>query len=121
MLERFGITVNRHVLREIKELIHKDGTAFVRKQSNRVSVHALTWEGQLIHVCYDKQRGELVTALLPEWEDEMHDDQTKDRIHQQFKEIEIVELLPETSDQLTQEAIEREYNKVDDLTGQGRR
>ena len=69
MQERFGLTINRNDLRKIKWMIQDNQTRIVEKQSNRATRHELEWEGHLIHVIYDKQRGELVTALLPEWSD----------------------------------------------------
>jgi len=50
-------------------------------------------------------------------------DQSKDRINREPKEIEfeVIELLPKSMDDRIKEAIENKKDVIDELTGQGRR
>ena len=68
MRERFGLHLNDGDLRNIVHLIQTGQSEMIDRQSNRVSVHKLTYKGELVSVAFDSQRATLVTALMPEWE-----------------------------------------------------
>src|SRR3989304_3851044 len=68
MRERFGLHLNEGDIRNIVHQIQTGQSEMIDRQSNRVSVHRLTYKGEQINVAYDGQRGTLVTALMPEWE-----------------------------------------------------
>lgn len=61
--ERYGIDFNRHLRREFVKLIQTHQCHFVEKQSNRVSVWDLIYEGDVFRVVYDKQRKNIVTVF----------------------------------------------------------
>lgn len=65
-LERYGITLNRHDMRALVELIQSGRTEFVEHQSHRVSVHRVPLGTQMARVVYDRQRQTIVTFLPPE-------------------------------------------------------
>lgn len=77
MMERYGLTVNRHEYRFMVEMIQNGEAEFIEKQSNRVSAFWLNLtvddgvgnsEIVRVRVIYDKLRKTLVTALPPEGE-----------------------------------------------------
>lgn len=74
-LERYGVTLNRHQLRELSRLIQLNHTSvrFLWKESNRVSHFALTFNEQRYIVVYDRQRKTIVTFLPPEAESQYVD------------------------------------------------
>lgn len=61
--ERYGISVNRHQLRDIAEQIRQGRALFVERQSNRVTRWVVEYQGKKILVIYDSLRGNVVTAL----------------------------------------------------------
>ena len=62
-MERYAIDFNRHMRREFERLIQYCQTHLVRKQSNRVSIHDVIYEGEVYRVVYDKSRKTIVTVL----------------------------------------------------------
>lgn len=62
-LERYGIDLNRHKRQEIINKIHNGIAVLVRKQSHRVSIFSVKFEGQEVIVVYDKQRKTLASFL----------------------------------------------------------
>ena len=64
--ERFGLYLKDNDIHNIIQMITTGNADFIEKQSNRVSIHQVEYQGTIMHVCYDRQRGELVTALFPE-------------------------------------------------------
>jgi len=66
--ERFGMHLNEHDIRAMVRMIQNGETTFVQRQSCRVVVHDVVYQGETLRVCYDSQRRTLVTVLLPEWE-----------------------------------------------------
>jgi hypothetical protein len=63
--ERYGLTVNRHDLRDMVALIQGGHARMIERQSHRVTVWDLTFHGKEIRVVYDNLRKVVVTALLP--------------------------------------------------------
>lgn len=68
MRERFCLHLNTGDVRNIIYMIQTGVSEMIDKQSNRVTVHRVTYKGETFSVAYDKQRDTLVTALMPEWE-----------------------------------------------------
>ena len=64
-LTRFDISLNSNQYNQLVNKVKKGKGIFVRKQSNRVSIWDLEFEGQLIRVVYDKRTAAIVTALYP--------------------------------------------------------
>jgi len=62
-LERYGIEFNRHMRSEFEKLIQTNQTHLIKKQSNRVSIHDVIYEGEVYRVVYDKNRKTIVTVL----------------------------------------------------------
>jgi predicted adenine nucleotide alpha hydrolase (AANH) superfamily ATPase len=73
VLERYGLNVNRHLYKEMVDLMKRGKGVFIEKQSSRTSVYFLYLEGKeaqeaaavgtKIKVVYDNKRKTLVTAL----------------------------------------------------------
>lgn len=64
--ERYGIHLGQHQYDEMCRMIrHNEKCKFLDKQSNRVSLFALNYEGEWLPVVYDKQRHTVVTVLPP--------------------------------------------------------
>lgn len=63
---RFDISLNDNQYKQIVNRIKKGRADFVRRQSNRVTIWDLDFEGQLIRVVYDKKTSAVVTALYPD-------------------------------------------------------
>lgn len=61
--ERYGLVVNKDTRRKLLECIWNGRTTFVMKQSLRVSVFDVEFEGETYRVVYDKIRKEIVTFL----------------------------------------------------------
>ncbi len=55
-------------MQNIVHMIQTGQSEMIDRQSNRVSVHRLTYKGETFSAAFDSSRGTLVTALLPEWE-----------------------------------------------------
>ena len=68
MRERFGLHLNDGDILNIVHMIQTGQSEMIDRQSNRVSVHRLTYKGETFSAAYDGQRRTLVTALMPEWE-----------------------------------------------------
>lgn len=62
-LERFSISYNKEVRREIISTIKAGAAILLRKQSNRVSLWKVQVAGQDCKVAYDKHRKEIITFL----------------------------------------------------------
>lgn len=58
---RYGLSLVQ--LAEVKAAIREGRSTPVRKQSNRISVHDVTLDGQTIRAVYDRRRHEVVTFL----------------------------------------------------------
>ena len=67
-MERYGIEFSRNMRREFERLIQSFQTNLIRKQSNRVSIHDILYEGRVFRVVYDRNRKTVVT-VLPEEQD----------------------------------------------------
>ncbi len=63
--KRFQIDINDNQYIQIINKIQKGRAEFIRRQSNRVSVWDVDFEGKLIRVVYDKKTTAIVTALYP--------------------------------------------------------
>lgn len=64
--ERFGLTLNRHQLADVARQIQSGKSVFVRRQSNRVTVHQVSVGEAVCQVVYDSARNQIVTFLPPE-------------------------------------------------------
>ena len=64
--KRFNISLNDNQYKQLINIIRKGKATFVKKQSNRVSLWDLEFEGHQIRVVYDKKTKAIVTALYPE-------------------------------------------------------
>ncbi len=62
---RFDISLNANQYIQLVNRIKKGKGIFVRRQSNRVTIWDIDFEGQLIRVVYDKKTSAIVTALYP--------------------------------------------------------
>ncbi len=69
-LERYGLELNRHDLRDIAKMIQRNSGQFIEKQSNRITVWEVTYKDTLLRVVYDKNRKVVVTALPFEEQDD---------------------------------------------------
>ena len=63
--KRFDIRLNDNQYNQIVNRVKKGRASFVRRQSNRISLWDLDFEGQRIRVVYDKKTAAIVTALYP--------------------------------------------------------
>lgn len=64
--QRFDISLNDNQYLQLVNRVKKGNGTFVRKQSNRVSIWDIEFEGNLIRVVYDKKTSAIVTALYPD-------------------------------------------------------
>jgi len=62
-LQRHGLDFNRNVRRFFEESIKKGTATFVYKQTGRITVWDVEYEGKIYRVIYDKQRHNIVTVL----------------------------------------------------------
>ena len=62
-LERYDLDINRKSRMGIISLIQNNHTIERKKQSNRVTIHTLNYNGKIIKVVYDKDRKNIVTFL----------------------------------------------------------
>lgn len=62
-MERYEIDLNRHKRLEIVHMIQTGKAQLVRKQSHRVTIFSLQYEGKEVVVVYDGQRKTLATFL----------------------------------------------------------
>jgi len=62
---RFDISLNSNQYNQLVNRIKKGKADFVRRQSNRVTIWDMDFEGHLIRVVYDKKTAAIVTALYP--------------------------------------------------------
>lgn len=73
--ERFGIELNKAKRQEIVGMIRGHKATFILHQTNRMSLWDVTTDHQVIRVAFDKNRGEIVTAMwpfaIPEWVDSL--------------------------------------------------
>ena len=63
---RFDISLNSNQYTQLVNRIKKGKAEFVRRQSNRVTLWDIEFEGNLIRVVYDKKTSAIVTALYPD-------------------------------------------------------
>ena len=66
--DRFDISLNGNQYKQLINRIKKGKADFVKRQSNRVSLWDIDFEGHLIRVVYDKKTSAIVTALYPNGE-----------------------------------------------------
>jgi len=75
--ERYGVQATNEDINKYVQMIQEGRGRIVMKQSRRVSVWDLTINEKIIRVAYDKNRGELITALpsdVPvDWDTECRD------------------------------------------------
>ena len=63
---RFDVSLNENQYTQMINRIKKGKAKFVQRQSNRVSLWDIEFEGHLIRVVYDKKTSAIVTALYPD-------------------------------------------------------
>lgn len=61
--QRYGLVLNRGQLRQIVQLIQEERGVFLERQSLRVTLWQIEWEGRLCKVVYDSQRKNVVSFL----------------------------------------------------------
>lgn len=61
--QRYGVTLNRHGLRDLVEDIRSGRAQFVERQSNRITLWFVQLGDKTARAVYDKQRGTIVTFL----------------------------------------------------------
>jgi len=64
-LKRFDISLNDNQYTQLVNMVKKGRAHFVKRQSNRITIWDLDFEGQRIRVVYDKKTAAIVTALYP--------------------------------------------------------
>lgn len=64
--QRFDISLNDNQYMQLINRIKNGKGEFVKRQSNRITIWDLEFEGELIRVVYDKKTTAIVTALYPE-------------------------------------------------------
>ena len=68
--ERYDIDYNRHARRDIIAAIQQNKGILVKRQSCRVTIWYVEYNGEHVKVVYDSNRKEIVT-FLPVWKDEL--------------------------------------------------
>lgn len=63
---RYGINLDKDNYKELCQQIKDQKGTFIRKQSNRISIWAITFKNKEVLVAYDKLRHTIVTFLPPE-------------------------------------------------------
>lgn len=61
--QRYGVSINRHKMRDFVLKIQNNDCVHVETQSNRVTVKKVLFEGTEYKVVYDKNRHVVVTFL----------------------------------------------------------
>lgn len=61
--ERYGLQLNKASYQDIVKLIQIGQTVCVERQSSRISVHELVYQGAKMRVVYDKTRKTIATFL----------------------------------------------------------
>lgn len=69
LAQRFGIELNNDEMEKLAQCIRLGLCEFVDKQSNRVTRWRARWGDQILILCYDKQRKQIITVLHEEWVD----------------------------------------------------
>ena len=64
---RLGETISKGQYENLVNIIKSGQSTFVERQSNRVSVHDVHFNGREIRVVYDNNRKALVTVFKEEW------------------------------------------------------
>jgi hypothetical protein len=72
-LQRYGLCVSEAQIDQIVQMIKQQKARFVAKQSCRVSIWEIDWEGKKAKVVYDRSR-ETIASFLPmgAWEDPIY-------------------------------------------------
>ena len=65
-LERYGCILTKKDQKAIVRIIQNEKASFIHKESNRVTVWDVDFEGKTFRVCYDKIRKSIVTVLPSE-------------------------------------------------------
>ena len=66
--KRYGVDLGLLGMCEIRDQIQGGHSRCLERQSNRVTVHEVVWEGTAMVAVYDSQRHTLVTFLPPDFE-----------------------------------------------------
>lgn len=73
--ERFGIKLTRNDQIDMVGMIRDGRSRMVERQSLRVSVHEVEWDGYKLRVVYDKSRRTIVTVLPESYEPLMEENE----------------------------------------------
>lgn len=65
--DRFGL--RERDVQVVVEMVQQGRSTLVEKQSNRISIHQVEFNGQRMHVAYDKVHKAPVTFLYPDQQD----------------------------------------------------
>ena len=79
--ERMGFGLSSETYADLSRQIQDGQAQFVRKQSNRVTIWRLMYEGKPVRVAYDKDRHQIITFIpenpVAERKDNMHPNEPK--------------------------------------------
>ena len=75
--ERFGCGLSNETYNEMIRQIQDGRATFLHKQSNRVTVWRLIYEGKFVRVAYDRDRHNIVTFMPEENENMAHPNEPK--------------------------------------------
>lgn len=64
MRERFGVSVDQNTYSQFVRIIQGNQARFVERQSGRITVWDINFQGETLRVVYDKNRKKVVTALF---------------------------------------------------------
>lgn len=70
MIERQGLVLNKEQINEICKLIQNGHSTFVKKQTNRIVLHDISYNGKVLRIVYDKLRKIPVTVYDDSWIDD---------------------------------------------------
>lgn len=62
-MERFNLNLSDVQYKQMCSMIKQGKCKIIDKQSSRVSIHELNWEGKNLVVAYDKERHTIITFL----------------------------------------------------------
>lgn len=63
LLQRFGILANREKYKQLCTMIMSGHSIPIVKQSNRISIHEVEFEGKKLKCVYDRNRHNIVSVL----------------------------------------------------------
>lgn len=67
-LERYGVELSTHDIKNMVDIIKKGQATFLEKQSDRISVFEVAYLDKAFKVCYDRKRKSIATCLPEDFE-----------------------------------------------------